>query len=150
MEKTRNFKLKLISVFLLLLVTFNFIGVLNNQNVYAEINKNYGTDSATIDLDEDKVIKSSPITDYIGSFIFTIGELLESITSNLVAMVTGDKVFPWADKVIFNTIPLLDVNFINPAESSLLDFNNRAGVGTVIVGSSIVGLVLYCDVWYSE
>ena len=132
MEKTRNFKLKLISVFLLLLVTFNFIGVLNNQNVYAEINKNYGTDSATIDLDEDKVIKSSPITDYIGSFIFTIGELLESITSNLVAMVTGDKVFPWADKVIFNTIPLLDVNFINPAESSLLDFNNRAGVGTVI------------------
>ena len=34
-------------------------------------------------------------------------------------LLVGNNMFPWADKVIFNTIPLLDINFLNPSQGSL-------------------------------
>lgn len=35
-------------------------------------------------------------------------------------MVTGTPDFPWADKIVFNAVPILDVNFINPNAKSML------------------------------
>ena len=121
-------------IFILLCVCLNFF----NNTIYAEINKGYSQGTESIDLDEDEVIESSPITNYIGSFIYTIGVIIERLTSNIMAILTGDKVFPWADQVIFNTIPILDVNFINPNEKSLLDVTN--GIGEVIRNIYFTGL----------
>ena len=52
-------------IFILLCVCLNFF----NNTIYAEINKGYSQGTESIDLDEDEVIESSPITNYIGSFI---------------------------------------------------------------------------------
>ncbi len=131
---------KIFSIIFLFLICFNFC----NVYVYADINEEYanGGELPSIDLEEDKVIESSPITNYLGSFIFTVGVLVETVTSNLMSLVSGDKAFPWADKIIFNAIPLLDVNFINPHSESLLSLDNGIGIGEVIRNIYFTGLSL--------
>lgn len=76
---------------------------------------------------------NSGILEKVGSFIqdFLLGALgkaiagvswcIEKIGAWVVSLLTngGPKVFPWADKVIFNSMPLLDINFINPSQNSL-------------------------------
>lgn len=73
----------------------------------------------------------------IGKALACIGWLLEKIVAAAVGMLTGsDKVFPWADRVIFNTMPILDVNFINPAKGSLWESSS----GTTAIGNAIRNL----------
>lgn len=131
-------KCKVFAISILFMMFFNFF---YSNNIFAAINTTYGDNAQeSIDLDEDEVVGSSPITNYIGSFIYTIGVLVERLTSNIVFLLTGDKTFPWADRVIFNTIPLLDVNFINPDEKSLLNTSN--GIGNVVRNIYFTGLSL--------
>lgn len=132
-------------IFKIFIVAFLLVLSLNivNYDVYAAINSDYGdSGKQSVDLDEDKVVESSPITNYLGSFIFTVGVIIETLTSNLMTILTGDKVFPWADKVIFNTVPILDINFINPDSNSLLSTSGAysVGIGEIVRNIYFTGL----------
>lgn len=66
---------------------------------------------------------SSWIQDFLlgalGKAIYAIGWCIEKLGAAIVNLLTHVNMFPWSDRVIFNSVPLLDVNFINPADNSL-------------------------------
>ena len=95
------------------------------SNVYAAINEEYGDQEVSLDADLEKKVEQSIVLDYMGSFIYAIGNLAESVTSGIIGVFTEGNVFPWADRVIFNTLPILDINFINPDDKSLLSTTNK-------------------------
>lgn len=71
----------------------------------------------------------------LGKAIAAIGWVIEKLSALLVQLLTGaDKaMFPWADQIIFNSIPLLDINFINPAKNSLFYGENSYS----LIGESV-------------
>lgn len=131
-------KFKLLSKILLAFIFVFIIFSAFNYNIYAEINDEYGDDPISIGIDADSVIKDSNILDMLGQFVYAIGNLIENATSGIVNLLTGESAFPWADRVIFNTMPLLDINFINPNERSI--FSDTYGVGTVVRNIYFTGL----------
>ncbi len=120
----KNKKKKIFGILLLILICGTSI-------IFGVTNSEYGGDEAAIDITE-STIKNNLVLDYIGQFIFAIGNIFQSVTSWIMGVFTGKSVFPWADKVIFNTIPLLDVNFINPDPTSLFSLTNELGIGEII------------------
>lgn len=124
--------------FKILIRTFLVVFILNilSSSIYAAVNKEYGDQEVSLDADLDKKVEQSIVLDYMGSFIYAIGNLAESVTSGIIGVFTDGNVFPWADRVIFNTLPILDINFINPDNNSLLsttnDTTNEVGRGTSI------------------
>ena len=78
-----NILKKIGKVCVVFLLVFIILGSFGNVAV-AAINEGYGDNLQSFDLDEDEVIESSPITNYIGSFIYTIGVLIEKLTSNIM------------------------------------------------------------------
>lgn len=134
MKKTIKFILKCFIIAFALVLVFNCFGT----TTYARINESY-TDDATLQVPEDEVVKASVLTDYIGSFIYAIGVVVEWLVTSLMGVFSGQAVFPWADKIIFNAIPLLDVNFINPDSASLLG-NSQWGLGDVIRNIYFTGM----------
>lgn len=133
MEKGKVFNMKNKKIKnILKIFAFVFIIIVGMQifcNVSAAINKNYGDQTESTDVDLDKKIKSSTLLDYIGAFIYAIGNIAESVTSGIMSLAGAGNIFPWADKVIFNTIPILDVNFINPDSNSLLATSSSTNIG---------------------
>lgn len=126
-------KKKVLSIiFVLFMVLFSF------NNVSAATNDKYGSHDIITDITDD-VVKESIVTEYISQFVFAIGNVLESVTSWIFGLLTGANSFPWADEIIFNTIDLLDVNFINPSPNSLFA-SNGIGIGDVIRGIYFTGL----------
>lgn len=57
----------------------------------------------------------------LSKFVFTVASWAENILGSLFALITGTVDFPWADKIIFNSVRVLDVNFISPAEGSYME-----------------------------
>ena len=111
--KNSKFK-KVISVILLLLVLFNV-----GSPTFAAINTTYGDPAPVNDFDVDEKLKSSSIMEPIALFFYSIASWLEGLIGGAFESLTGTNEFPWADKVIFNTVAFLDVNFLNPAPGSL-------------------------------
>lgn len=124
MKKKRIILKRMVAIFLL---CFYFIGF-GSAEIQAAINDEYGDQDVTIDVDLDEKVKKSKLLDLIGAFIYSLGNIAESITSRILGLFTTSNVFPWADRVIFNTLPLLDVNFINPDSNSLLSEENSMEV----------------------
>ena len=56
----------------------------------------------------------------LAGFVFTVAGWAESILGNVFAVITGVVDFPWADKIVFNGVAVLDVNFISPAVGSYM------------------------------
>ena len=108
-------KTKKTIVIILMISILIFSGVFK---IYGAINSEYGGDTGSIDITDD-TIKDNVVLDYIGSFIFAIGNIFQDITSWIMGVATGESRFPWADLVVFNTIPMLDVNFFHPDTNSL-------------------------------
>lgn len=113
--------IKQISIILVLVVLCNFI--VPNVQVYAMVNTEYfdlvSTSNIT-DQNDDKSGDSEPGTllGIIMIAVLQIGKLIETTVSFLMGLF-GNQIFPWADYIIFNCIPILDVNFINPAPTAL-------------------------------
>ena len=107
--------------FLILLVLFSSFGNTINS-INAQINQTYnkatGGMSATDDPNTDNQIKESKISDALGQFVLGIASLVEKLIGYVFRSVTGTADFPWADRVIFNAVPLLDVNFFAPSDNS--------------------------------
>lgn len=117
--------MKIFSVFLLVMVV-----VVTLNSVYGAINTGYGVPDAYGAGGLDTVLKKNNIIEPISSLIYFVGLLMEKLLAMIFKMVTGNAAFPWADKIVFNAVPFLDVNFINPDPGSLL--GSSTGIKEVI------------------
>lgn len=113
----KNVYKKIIVAFILLTIIINFM-----PNVcYAEINTSYGNPVGEASNDK---IPSSILLEWVASMAYNFGAMIEGIMSTVMGWFTGISMFPFSDKIVFNTIPILDINFINPAKGSLfMDLN---------------------------
>ncbi len=113
-------KLKRIAIFLLFIITLNFLTP--NIKVFAAINEDYGDSSEAISVSE--IGSNSTVLNWIAEIVYTLANGIEGLGTWLVKVFTGKSNFPWIDKIIFNSIPILDVNFINPASGSFFEDSN--------------------------
>ena len=107
-----------VAIFLLFLVLFPF-----GLKVYAAVNKSYDT-SSVIEPDLEGKMKNSVLLDSVAALMYALASWVESLVGWGFELLTGTNMFPWADRVIFNTVPFLDVNFLNPAPNSLFKDGN--------------------------
>lgn len=135
-------KSRILKKVLLIFLVFN-IFIFGVSNVYAEVNQKYGTLNKG-DVDQTDPTDSSETGTLVGviSIAFLqIGKLIESLVSWLMNLLSSGMIneFPWADKIIFNTVAVLDVNFINPAQGSLFTLGNGQ-IGNIIKNIYFTGL----------
>lgn len=114
MKLNLNFN-KIVLVLILIICTVSFCG----NFVYGKINETYKTSGEIGSIDVNKATVEAPILSSIAHFIYAIAGFIEDMVANIVSIFTGHKMFPWADRVIFNTMPLLDINFLSPEPGSL-------------------------------
>lgn len=123
---------KIVAFLLAIILFFNF-GFVKSENVYAAINTKYGSLSNT-NTDNNEIGSSSIVLNWIGEIAYYFAEGVQTVGAKIMKIFTGVEKFPWADKIIFNTIPILDVNFINPASGSLFEdtSGNITKLGTMV------------------
>lgn len=119
-------KKRILSCFLLFLILFGLYG-----NVFAAINEKYGEEAISTDYE---FSNGSLVLTWVAEIAYNFANAIERIGARIVKIFTGQRNFPWADKVIFNTIPILDINFINPASGSLFEDidGNETYLGKII------------------
>lgn len=100
-----------ISLVIMLFVSFG--------NVFGATNESYSTNTKVYENALDSKISSSLLLDLLANMINALASLVESLVGGIFSVLTGDNIFPWADRIIFNAIPFLDINFLNPDPSSL-------------------------------
>lgn len=98
--------------------------------VFARVNTEYGSQTSEPLDYNDEFESKSELWKYLGMLIYAIGNAIEWLFQTLLGILSGDYSFPWADRIIFNAIPLLDVNFIASSPGSL--FTNAEGSPTVL------------------
>ena len=108
---------KIIAVILLVTILASFLP----KNCYAEINTKYGNPVGQAATDK---LPSSVLLEWIAKMAYNFGAMIEAIMSNVMGWFTGIQMFPYSDKIVFNTIPILDPNFINPSNGSLFKDTN--------------------------
>lgn len=126
----KNMK-KVFAVFLLCILFFSF-----SNTARAEINHSYAEDLVTYqEYQLNESVSDSKIMEYVARFIYACGNLIEDLVANLFGTITSnmDPYFPWEDLIIFNCIPFLDINFINPADGSIFSTAIAGGrIGNVV------------------
>ncbi len=138
--KKRKFALFAMVIFILVCI---FLGKFSTPT-YAEVNFNYGEKAEVDTSSSDTKADSGGLLGLLASGVLGFGKLLQIIVAllmNLLSLSNG-KDFPWADRIIFNTIPILDVNFINPAKGSFfLDSSGtRTTIGEVVSNIYFTGM----------
>lgn len=118
---------KIVSIFILIITLFSVFSNTVNTS-YSAINTDYyeeninATKVKETETSLDKKVKSSILLDAIGNLVYVIGSVMEFLIGKLFSAVasgfSGNELFPWADMIVFNAVPLLDVNFINPDPNS--------------------------------
>lgn len=114
-------------------------------NVFGATNPEY---TPTVNVSEnalDTKIKDSILLDTFANMINAVASLAEYLIGAVFKALTGDNIFPWADRIIFNGIGFLDINFLNPADNSLFVTNGSDSIlGQVVkqVYSSIFSLAV--------
>ena len=122
-------KKKLVACLFLVLI---LVSIFNPLTIRAAINTSYGDVERADNVNE--LAFGPTIAQWIGQLVYTIAQGVENIGASLMKMFTGNYVFPYSDKIIFNTIPILDINFINPAYGSFFKDvdGNWTGLGNII------------------
>ena len=90
-----------------------------SSTVLAATNHTYGDSTEVTDTALDDKAVNAGLAELLATFVYWLASWLEKIIADAFALLTGTNEFPWADRVIFNSISFLDVNFINPADGSL-------------------------------
>lgn len=130
-------KIFLVLVFLFLI----FMGI--EVNTYAEVNSHYVEDSINGPADSgSKSWLTDKLLNLLGHAFYGLGRAIQFLVTAVVKMLSSINQFPWADKVIFNGVSLLDVNFINPAKNSLFMDNSSklTTIGTTVRNIYFTGL----------
>ncbi len=122
MSESKVFKLGFVIVMLITML-FN-----SQANVFAAINSNYDKGSEVQESDLDKKVSDSVVLEALGSFIYAVASMAEYAVGVAFKGLTGENSFPWADRVIFNAVPMLDINFFNPSSGSM--FKTKANAAT--------------------
>lgn len=120
-KRWRKFK-RIFTIIILFILCFN---VLSNS-VFAEVNSSYSNNTGTLTASnlEDTLNDENSFLTMFTSLIYTVASAAEWLIQGVFSMTTGMKTFPWADKIIFNAVPFLDINFINPSTGSLFQSKN--------------------------
>ena len=100
-----------ISLFIILFANFG--------NIFGATNPEYKPTVSVSETALDSKIKSSVLLDTLANMINALASLAESLLGGVFQTLTNDKIFPWADRIIFNGIAFLDINFLNPDSNSL-------------------------------
>lgn len=117
----------------------------NFTSVFGAINESYSKNTKVTETSLESKIKDSVLLDVLANMINAIASLAESLIGGIFSVLTGDNIFPWADRIIFNSIGFLDINFLNPADSSLFGASNAPSIlGKVVkrVYSTIFSLAV--------
>lgn len=115
-------------IFILILVLVVFFA---NSTLYAMTNESYSQEKITYNQSGSPANSMLTIfAEIVMPIIFPIFTALANLTKTFIYIFTGSYQFPWADRIIFNKIEFLDVNFINPSPNSL--FLSKSGNITTI------------------
>ena len=117
-------------VLILIAMLFNI-----TTNIFAAINDTYDIQNQVKETDLEEKIDSSDMSNTIGKFIYATASLVEHLIGVAFKGVTGQDMFPWADRVVFNSVPMLDINFFNPSNGSMFRVNEESTVLSQIVRS---------------
>ncbi len=119
MKKERKKQVqKILAIFLVMMLViptfFSVFGAINENYQGTPVEKNL-----RVDGNENSNILSKAVFWLINT-IASIGEYLISSFADVMASTNdkGTSIMPWADAIIYNGVPALDVNFINPSEGS--------------------------------
>lgn len=125
---------KKIAVVFLIVIILNYFSPVITSSINAAVNTDYYDLEKDAEDFEGSISTSSIILSWIGEICYTVCFGIENMGAKIVKSFTGKEFFPWADKIIFNTIPILDINFINPAPGSLMKdpSGNETTVGIMI------------------
>ena len=97
------------------------VGFMVSNNVFAAINEDYYKNFTEVtDANLNAKITNSTLLDIIGSLIYAVGSLMEWVLGKVFQLVTGSNMFPWADAILFNAVPFLDVNIFTAHSKSLV------------------------------
>ena len=91
----------------------------NFTSVFGATNPDYTPEKKVSETALDTKIKDSILLDALANMINAVASLAEYLIGAIFSALTGDNIFPWADRIIFNGIAFLDINFLNPDPSSL-------------------------------
>lgn len=98
-------------------------------------------------------IENSTLLQIMASFILAVGDIIENLVTSFASFIFGVDEYPWADMIVFNSVPYLDVNFINPDDNSIfgitfLHSTQTDKNGKPIIGDMMIGDVIK-DLYYS-
>lgn len=105
------------------------------SSVFAETNPYYKPSVSVSENALDKKIGDSVLLDVLANMINAIASLIEFLIGSIFSALTGDNIFPWADRIIFNGIGFLDINFLNAADNSLFLHNGEDSILGEVVKS---------------
>lgn len=112
----KNLKIK---TFVGILFITIIIASFASNTVFAAINHTYGDTVVVSDTSLDEKAVNAGLVEIFAQMVYWLASWIESTVADAFAILTGENEFPWADRVIFNSVAFLDVNFINPADGSL-------------------------------
>lgn len=107
-------------IFLIIALTAFVVLLFSSNTAFGAINKEYSTTDSVPDTALDEAFDDSTLLELLAKLIYAVGRFLEWILGTIFKLLTGSSDFPWADKIVFNAVPLLDVNFINPDSGSFV------------------------------
>lgn len=117
-----------------------------SNDVFAAINDSYHIDTPVADANLDDKIKNSSLLEAIGSLIYAVGSLMEWCLGKVFQLITGTNMFPWADAILFNAVPFLDVNIFTAAGGSLVailyDFLTGTYYSLLTLASTFFGIAV--------
>lgn len=117
-----------------------------SNGVFAAINEDYYEATTVVDAYLDSKIKNSSLLSAIGSFIYAVGSLMEMVLGKVFELVTQTNMFPWADQILFNAVPFLDVNIFTGAQGSLVsilyDFLTGTYYSLLTLASTFFGIAV--------
>lgn len=107
-------------LFLIISLAIFIVLLFNSNTIFAAINTEYSGVSTVTSDGLDDAMSGSTLIGLLAKLIYAVGRLLEWLLGIIFKLITGTPEFPWADKIVFNSVPLLDINFINPATGSFV------------------------------
>ena len=120
---------------ILTVIIMTFIILLFNGSIInAEVNIEYEGGGSIRDDTLDEAVGGSILLELLARLVFAVGQLIEWLMGIIFQLLTGNPNFPWADKIVFNAVPILDVNFINPGSADIakLTFVGQIGIQGVL------------------